>query len=580
MKSLRIQLIVIFGLLVVVTAFGVSFISFSRAQEGMKTLQTELLLQKLRGDIEAANVYLERYYGEIRLENGELVGENGRSIAGHVEMVDEILKDLGNVATIFLKRGDDFERITTNVLDEAGERAIGTFLGKDSAAYADVSQGKRYIGEAMILGHPYLTAYDPIIDRNGQVIGILFIGVSQEEANIIINQLAAEIKYLFQIIALAAMAIALGVTFAVGQKITKPIIALVGVINRLAEYDFRFDEKSETIKFRKRKDEIGIIAKALANMQQNVVALIANTAKSAEHVADSAQEFKATAQQSAAATEEVSRAIEEVAKGASEQASDAEKGSIRAHELGEIVEQNQQHMQELNRSLEQVIQLKDDGSEIVQTLLAKTAETSKAAEEIFEVVKDTNDSAGKINIASQAIQGIADQTNLLALNAAIEAARAGEAGRGFAVVADEIRKLAEQSTNSAREIELIVKELQNKSTNTINTVENVRKIVLEQEKAVKDTEEKFNGIAEAIENTVEVIERLNVSGKEIQDKKNQILGLLENFSAIAQENAASAEEVSATTEELNASISMISDASEDLSALAQQLKDEINRFKV
>ena len=395
-----------------------------------------------------------------------------------------------------------------------------------------------------------------------------------------ISEHTSAIKYLFITIALAAVMIALGFTFIIGQKLTKPIITLVGIINRLAEYDFRFDEKSEAIKFLKRKDEIGIIAKALANMQRNVIALITNTAKSTEKVATSSQEFKATAQQSAAATEEVSRAIEEIARGAGQQAADTEKGSDKAHELGDIVEKNQQYMQELNRSSEQVIRLKNEGSEIVQILLDKTSESNKAAEEIFEAVKDTNNSAGKINIASQAIQNIADQTNLLALNAAIEAANAGEAGQGFAVVADEIRKLAEQSTQSAKEIELIVQELQSKSANTIKTMESVREIVKEQVDAVKETEIRFSGIAEAVEITKQIIEKLNVSGIEIEDKKNQLLSLLENFSAIAQENAASTEEVSASTEELNASIAMISDASQSLSSLAQQLKDEISKFQV
>lgn len=580
MKSLRTQLIVLFGLLIVVMSLFLSFAGYSRAQEAMRSLQTELLLEKLEGDMAAANVYLDQFYGKLKLENGVLIDAEGKPIAGQVAMVDAILDDLGNVATIFINRGDDFERITTNVRTESGERAVGTFLGKDSAAFADVSQGKRYVGEAKILGNSYFTAYDPILDANGQVIGILFIGVSQEEANILINQHAAEIRTIFLAIALIVVVLALGFTFLIGQKITKPIIALVGIINRLAEYDFRFDEKSEAIKFMNRKDEIGIITKALANMQRNVIAFITNTAKSAEQVAATSQEFSATAQQSSAATEEVSRAVEEIAKGAGQQAADTEKGSVKAYELGEIVEKNQQYMQELNRSSEQVIQLKDEGSRIVQILLDKTSETNTAAEEIFEAIKDTNNSTGKINIASHAIQNIADQTNLLALNAAIEAARAGEAGQGFAVVADEIRKLAEQSTESAKEIESIVQELQSKSTNTIKTMETVRAIVQEQVDAVKETESRFNGIAEAVETTKQIIEKLNVSGIEIEDKKNQILSLLENFSAIAQENAASTEEVSASTEELNASIAMISDASENLSALAQQLREEISKFKV
>lgn len=153
-----------------------------------RDLQSSLLRSKLIGDIQYSWNLLEKYHGKLAFKDNMLWDKSGNTIEGNYELVDKIKKDLLNVATVFVKKDDDFYRVITNVVTEDGKRAVGTALGKSSAAYDPLMKGERYLGDAKILGKQYLTLYDPIKDENGNLIGILFIGIEiekEESANII-----------------------------------------------------------------------------------------------------------------------------------------------------------------------------------------------------------------------------------------------------------------------------------------------------------------------------------------------------------------------------------------------------------
>lgn len=328
-----------------------------------------------------------------------------------------------------------------------------------------------------------------------------------------------------------------------------------------------------------RKDELGILGQVIKATNVNQKEITNRLLETASQVTNTSQELSVIAQESAKAVEEIAKTIEHIAGTATEQAADTDNGVTQIIELGDLIEKDQQYLIDLNKSAEKVEKMKNEGSVSVLELMERTKERERYMERIQEGIIKTNQSAEKINSASQMIQAVAEQTNLLALNAAIEAARAGEAGRGFAVVAEEIRKLAEKSSDSTREIDEIVKELQINSQNAVEIINKSAVIAKKQEESVIITDERFLGISGAIEETKAIIDKLNTSGQDMEQKKDQITVILKNLASIAEENAASTQQVSAASQEQSASMIEIANASQGLSQLATELHQSIDKYK-
>lgn len=371
--------------------------------------------------------------------------------------------------------------------------------------------------------------------------------------------------------------VAIAFVLFIGNSIAKPIIKVAAHSERIANLDVTQNIPDV---FLKRQDEIGALAKGIQIVTESLREFVGDVRTSSEQVATVSTELTAVTQQSAAAAEGVSKAISEIANGATEQAVNMEEGSSKASLLGQAIEKDIAFMETLTSASQKVNDIVDEGLKEIDSLARITGESNKASQEIHNVILKTNESSQKIEQASDVIASIAEQTNLLALNAAIEAARAGEAGRGFSVVAEEIRKLAEQSSDSTRSIDLMVKELQHNSQDAVKTMERVSIIAGQQEKSVYTCQDKYQLIAESMNEAIRTVEQLNISSSEMNDMKEEILLALQNLASIAEENSAAAEEVTASMEEQTASMEEISASSESLSHLAQNLKTAIMKFKV
>ncbi|NLM43119.1 MAG: methyl-accepting chemotaxis protein, partial [Clostridiales bacterium] len=475
---------------------------------------------------------------------------------------------LGLDGTFYAHNNSEYVLEQRNIFDDIETEGIF----KDVVlAFQKLGMGNKGVIRYDFLGSKRYMGVQPIPDTDW----VLCVGTFESDALAGVRKLQNAILYS------AIGFLILGITIALflGKTISKPIIEYSKILDRMSTYDFSYDEKSKALKYLKRKDEIGKIGNSIATMQKNVITLVKQISNISQQVASSSEELTATSQQSSMASEEIAKAIADISQGASDQASDTEKGAVSAEELGGLIERNKQAVEKLIMTIEAINKLKEEGLLVVEDLVEKTKSSGEAAEGIRDVIINTNESAERIQAASQMIKSIAEQTNLLALNAAIEAARAGEAGRGFTVVAQEIRKLAEESNKFTEEIEVIIQELAEKTGMAVDTMEETRDIIRSQAESVEDTHNKYVGIADSIEDMKKHIEAINESEKLMEQKKNDVINIMQNLSAISEENAAGTEEASASVEEQTAAMAEIASASESLARLADEMQQSVIKFK-
>ena len=177
MKISKTKLIAYCGMIALLASMIVGLLGFSNSTKDINDIKNQLLKKHVENNINLTMKYINNSYGTLTQGDGTLLDSHGNSIEGRIGVVDTVLEDLGDKSTIFVKVKDDFKRISTNIMSDENERAIGTFLGTDHNAYQTVINGELYIGEAEILGESYYTAYEPIKDKNNNVIGLLFVGM-------------------------------------------------------------------------------------------------------------------------------------------------------------------------------------------------------------------------------------------------------------------------------------------------------------------------------------------------------------------------------------------------------------------
>lgn len=387
------------------------------------------------------------------------------------------------------------------------------------------------------------------------------------------NILARNTSIIISLIVLIVITLSIVI---IARQITGQIQSVESVLNSLSKGDFTEKISDDNLSD---KTEIGSMYRALSITQESMGNMVKDIATSTNRIDDNSSSLAAVSEEQNSLTENIVKSIEDVASGAANQASNLSDILKELESFSVKVNSMTNSVNEINKSAYLVGNKANDSNLELSNLVSNIDQFNQTFEEFISLTKNMTDEISKVNEMTGIINNIAEQTNLLALNAAIEAARAGEAGKGFAVVAEEVRKLAEESQNSAGVINSMVKSILISTKEIVNNTDLMKKELNNQGNIVNGTIKVFEEISEAVDGIVPQIKNMTDEFHEITRSKEEIITRVENISYVSEEMSATAEEVATSSEELNSASNEVSGAAQNLTELTSTLKLGISKYK-
>ncbi len=415
-----------------------------------------------------------------------------------------------------------------------------------------------------------IVAYKTIPSLNYVVV----VTAPEKEAMAAANS-TARIIILISVLILAIMAVT---AVFIGSRIGKEIAGVGEVIKELGNLDLTKADKLN--EYTGRGDEIGEIADAAITLTSAVSDSVKSLNERAAQLQSEAGLLSDNTKSTLQSLNQIDSAVHEIAEGATSQSLEMQNAAEAVSSIGVKVGNTVNSTEKLKESAELLKNSSGSAKEILGQLSKINDRTKASVNDIYQQTNETNSSAERISEATALISSIASQTNLLSLNASIEAARAGEAGRGFTVVAEEIGKLADQSSESAKQIENIISSLVESSKRAVSTMEEVRDIMEQQNEYITKTGEIFGDVDREIGNSLNGISEISANVKDLDEARKALSDSVSSLSEIAEGNAASAEETSASTTVVNTMMEEVSGIATRVSEVSQNIRKDVDAYVV
>jgi len=411
-----------------------------------------------------------------------------------------------------------------------------------------------------------LTVFYPIKDYKWGVITYL--------PNAEIDKFIMSMIRTILMLAIAAILVAGLTAIYVARSIARPLENMAGAATQMAAGDLtqHINVDSAT--------EINQLAQALRDMQDGFSQIVQSILVSAENVALSAEQLASNAEQSSQAVTQVAVTITEVAEETDQQLHMADQASGFVQNISDGIQHVANNAVHVADAVEQASTVAEHGGNAIDGAIRQMVSISSKVTHSAQVVEKLGERSKEIGQIIDTISGIAGQTNLLALNAAIEAARAGEQGRGFAVVADEVRKLAEQSQDAAKQIGDLIQQIQSDTSQAVVAMNDGVQEVRMGTEVVNNAGSAFSEIATHVKSVAAEVQDISGAIQEMASGSQQVVVSVNGINDISKNVASHTQTVSAASEEQSASIEEIASSSKNLSLMAEELQQTVNKFKL
>ncbi|MBA1260147.1 methyl-accepting chemotaxis protein [Pseudomonas sp. HR1] len=550
----------------------------------------------------------------------------GQALNSDFSQVDDFTRLTGGVATIFVRDGDDFTRITTSLKKQDGSRAIGTQLDRKHPAYAGLLQGQNYVGRAQLFGRSYMTQYTPVRDGAGKVIAVLFVGFDytdaqaqqmaqltqlrigetgslallDEQGNWLVppanakqaNELLAALKndpkqheHTWQdgnedFLSVSAPVAGEGWTVvatlpkaeldapvhAVGLRLAiGSLIALVlAVLASVVLLRHKLKPLGQLVERAQALGRGQLSVRVEARSHDEIGELARSFNQMADALASTVEQVRGSSRAVTERSQQLSQLSDQTLRRSAEQSSQIDSMASAVEEFSATAQNIADGMQRTERLVQENAQQTRTGTQAMQGASGALEQIADSLASTAELIKGLDGRSQQIGGIIGVISGIAEQTNLLALNAAIEAARAGEQGRGFAVVADEVRQLAGRTSEATREISQMIGAVQGETQRAMGAIDEGNRLMEQGLARNADVAQALRSIDQQV---AEAVEQFSGIAQATAEQSTTATALSRNIQAIAVDNAAQRD-----------AAEVLAGTAGELRHLAEDLSAEVGRF--